>query len=192
MNKYIKGIFCVPLASLKFLILKVEKGNNFKARFPAILSPLTEISVTGESCLYIGKMLKMHNGAKIRTRNDGKLSIGNNFSMNNGCIITAYDDIEIGENVMLGPNVLIYDHDHDYKAEGGVFSLKYKTSPVTIGNNVWIGANCVILRGTSIGDNCVIGGGCVLKGEYPSNSVIVQKRSTEVINYNARTDQNCA
>ena len=159
MNKYIKGIFCVPLASLKFLILKVEKGNNFKARFPAILSPLTEISVTGESCLYIGKMLKMHNVAKIRTRNDGKLSIGNNFSMNNGCIITAYDDIEIGENVMLGPNVLIYDHDHDYKAEGGVFSLKYKTSPVTIGNNVWIGANCVILRGTSIGDNCVIGGG---------------------------------
>lgn len=93
---------------------------------------------------------------------------------------------------MLGPNVLIYDHDHDYKAEGGVFSLKYKTSPVTIGNNVWIGANCVILRGTSIGDNCVIGGGCVLKGEYPSNSVIVQKRSTEVINYNARTDQNSA
>ena len=175
MNKYIKGIFCVPLASLKFLILKVEKGNNFKARFPAI-----------------GKMLKMHNGAKIRTRNGGNLVIGNNFSMNNGCIVTAYDNVKIGENVMLGPNVLIYDHDHDYKAKGGVFSLKYKTSPVTIGNNVWIGANCIILRGTSIGDNCVIGGGCVLKGEYPSNSVIVQKRSTEVINYNAKTDQNSA
>ena len=192
MNKYIKGIFCVPLASLKFLILKVEKGNNFKARFPAILSPITEISIKGESSLSIGKMLKMHNGAKIRTRNGGNLVIGNNFSMNNGCIVTAYDNVKIGENVMLGPNVLIYDHDHDYKAKGGVFSLKYKTSPVTIGNNVWIGANCIILRGTSIGDNCDIGGGCVLKGEYPSNSVIVQKRSTEVINYNAKTDQNSA
>ena len=59
----------------------------------------------------------------------------------------------------------------------------FKTSPVIIGNNVWIGANTVILRGTEIGDNCVIGAGCVIKGKYGANSVIVQKRTETTIVY---------
>ena len=124
--------------------------------------------------------MKMHNGAKIRVRKGGKLEIGKNFGMSNGCVVTAYDHIKIGDNVMLGPNVLIYDQDHDYQAEGGVAAMKFKTAPITIGNNVWIGANTLILRGTTIGDNTVVGGGTVVKGDFPANSVIIQKRTTEV------------
>ncbi|MEK1351556.1 acyltransferase [Limosilactobacillus fermentum] len=181
MNKYIKAIFCVPFAGIKYAILKLENGKRFSAAFPAIASPLTEITVEGKSELRIDRKLKMHNGAKIRVRKGGKLEIGKNFGMSNGCVVTAYDHIKIGDNVMLGPNVLIYDQDHDYRAEGGVAAMKFKTAPVVIGNNVWIGANTLILRGTTIGDNSVVGGGTVIKGEYPPNSVIVQKRTTEVI-----------
>lgn len=120
---------------------------------------MTEVTVDGKSELRIAKKLKMHNGAKIRVRKGGKLEIGKNFGMSNGCVVTAYDHIKIGDNVMLGPNVLIYDQDHDYRAEGGVAAMRFKTAPVVIGNNVWIGANTLILRGTTIGDNSVIGGG---------------------------------
>lgn len=180
MNKYIKAIFCVPFAGIKYAILKLENGKRFSAAFPAIASPLTEITVEGKSELRIDRKLKMHNGAKIRVRKGGKLEIGKNFGMSNGCVVTAYDHIKIGDNVMLGPNVLIYDQDHDYRAEGGVAAMKFKTTPVVIGNNVWIGANTLILRGTTIGDNSVVGGGTVIKGEYPPNSVIIQKRLTEV------------
>ena len=56
----------------------------------------------------------------------------------------------------------------------------YCYAPIIIGNDCWIGANTVILRGTKIGDNCVVGAGCVLKGVFPTNSVIVQKRQTSV------------
>lgn len=181
MNKYIKAVFCVPLAGIKYVILRLENGKRFSAAFPAIASPLTEITVEGKSELRIGRKLKMHNGAKIRVRKGGKLEIGKNFGMSNGCVVTAYDHIKIGDNVMLGPNVLIYDQDHDYRAEGGVAAMKFKTAPVVIGNNVWIGANTLILRGTTIGDDSVVGGGTVIKGEYPPNSVIIQKRTTEVI-----------
>ena len=180
MNKYIKAIFCVPFAGIKYAILKLENGKRFNAAFPAIASPLTEITVEGKSELRIDRKLKMHNGAKIRVRKGGKLEIGKNFGMSNGCVVTAYDHIKIGDNVMLGPNVLIYDQDHDYQAEGGVAAMKFKTTPVVIGNNVWIGANTLILRGTTIGDNSVVGGGTVIKGEYPPNSVVIQKRTTEV------------
>lgn len=58
--------------------------------------------------------------------------------------------------------------------------MKFKTAPITIGNNVWIGAHALILRGTTIGDNIVVGGGTVVKGDFPANSVIIQKRTTEV------------
>lgn len=184
MNKYIKAVFCVPLAAIKYAILKVEHGNRFKASFPAIMSPLTEVTVEGKSELHIGKKLKMHNGAKIRVRKGGKLEVGKNFGMSNGCVVTAYEHIKIGDNVMLGPNVLIYDQDHDYKAEGGVAAMKFKTAPIAIGNNVWIGANTLILRGTTIGDNSVVGGGTVVKGNFPPNSVIIQKRTTKVREYN--------
>lgn len=78
----------------------------------------------------------MHNGAKIRVRKGRKLEIGKNFVMSNGCVVTAYEHIEIGDNVMLGANVLIYDQNHDYRAEGGVAAMKFKTAPVVIGNNV--------------------------------------------------------
>lgn len=180
MNKYAKAVFCLPFAATKYFFLQLTKGKRFQARLPAIMSPLTEITMEGKSELSIGKLLKMHNGAKLRVRNNGNLKIGNNFGMSNGCVVTAYENISIGDNVMLGPNVLIYDQDHDYSADGGIAAMKFKTSPIKIGNNVWIGANTLILRGTTIGDNCVIGGGTILKGTIPPNRLVIQKRNTEV------------
>ena len=183
MNKYIRAFFCVPFAGIKYIVLKLQNGRRFSASFPAIMSPITEVTVEGTSEVHIGKKLKMHNGAKIRVRKGGKLEIGKNFGMSNGCVVTAYEHIKIGDNVMLGPNVLIYDQDHDFRTKGGVSAMKYKTSPISIGNNVWIGANTLILRGTCIGDNSVVAGGSVVRGSYPENSLIVQKRNTEVIRY---------
>ena len=185
MNKYGKALFCVPLAFLKYALLKLEHGRGFAARGPAVLSPLTEITVEKGCQARIGQMLKMHNGAKLRVRCGATLEIGSRFGMSNGCVVTAYEHVTIGDDVMLGPNVLIYDQDHDYRAPGGVAAKQYKTAPVRIGNNVWIGANSVILRGTVIGENSVVGAGCVLKGEYPPNSLILQKRETEVIECNS-------
>lgn len=181
MNKYGKALFCVPLALLKYALLKLEHGRNFSASGLAIMSPLTELTQEKGAKLKIGRTLKMHNGAKLRVRSGGSLEIGDRFGMSNGCVVTAYDHVVIGDDVMLGPNVLIYDQDHDYSVPGGVAARKYKTAPVHIGNNVWIGANCIILRGTILGDNCVVGAGALIKGEYPSNSVIVQKRETQIL-----------
>ena len=90
----------------------------------------------------------------------------------------CHNHIEIGEGVEFGPNVLVYDHDHDFRHPDGLKADIFKTAPVIIGKNCWIGANTVILRGTVLGDNCVVGAGSVIKGEYPAQSVIIQKRNT--------------
>jgi hypothetical protein len=59
-------MFCIPLAGIKIIMLKIERGENVSIGFPAICSPLTEITVDKNSKLKIGRQIKMHNGSKIR------------------------------------------------------------------------------------------------------------------------------
>ena len=62
------------------------------------------------------------------------------------------------------------------RASGGLKAGKYKTAPVIIGENVWIGANSIVLRGTRIGDRSVIAAGCVVHGEIPPDTILIQRR----------------
>lgn len=182
MNKYIRASVCGVISLCKFGILKLEKGKNFNCKLFNLVSPLTEITVDRGACLSIGNKFRMRSGAKIRVRKNAVISIGENFSMSNNCVITAWEKIDIGNNVQFGPGVLVYDQDHDLRVPGGLAAEKYKTKPICIGNGVWIGANTIILRGTVIGDNTVIGAGSIIKGDIPPNSVVIQKRDTKITN----------
>ena len=122
----------------------------------------------------------MRDGAKIRVRKGAVCEIGKSVLVNSSNVIAVHERVSIGDNVQLAPGVQIYDHDHDFRAKGGIEAMEYISSPITIGNNVWIGANSIILRGAIIGDNCVIAAGSVIKGEYPPDSVIYQKRETNI------------
>lgn len=180
MNKYVRAVVCVPCGIIKMAWTKLWHPTSFYGSVISLISPLSEITMDRGAKLKIGNGFKMRDGAKIRVRKGATCIIGKNSSINSNNIIACRERIEIGNDVMLSPNVLIYDHDHDFRVSGGVKAGKYKTASVKIGNNVWIGANTVILRGTEIGDNCVIGAGCIVKGKYKEGSVIIQKRKEEV------------
>lgn len=123
----------------------------------------------------------MRSNSHIRVRKNAKLTIGNNVSLQYGDMLVCHERITVGDNVQFSPNVMVYDHDHDFREKDGLKKLLYKTSPIKIGNNVWIGANTVVLRGTHIGDNSVIGAGSVVKGDIPAYTVLVQKRENQKI-----------
>jgi len=108
----------------------------------------------------------------------GRLTIGKGCFFNQNVSIISMEIITIGENVIIAPNVVIVDHDHDYR--GNDSTREFATGPIMIGNNVWIGANSVILRGTSIGENSVVAAGTVVKGNYPEKALIYQERNTLV------------
>lgn len=181
MNRYIRGIGCIIIGSIKSLMIKAERGSKARLSFPVLIASGTEVSVDKGGELSVGKNLSMRRGCRLNVRSHAKVIIGDHLYMNTNCMISAHDCITIGDNVEFGPGVLVYDQDHDFRVEGGITAKKFKVSPVTIGNNVWVGANSIILRGTNIGDNCVIAAGSIIKGSFPANSVIVQKRKTEVI-----------
>ena len=112
----------------------------------------------------------------------GKLKVANHCFFNINCSITCLDSIEIGDNCKFGNNIVIVDHDHNYKAKGeyNADNPEFVSSPIKIGNNVWCGANVVILRGTVIGDNCVIGAGSIVKGRIPEGTLLVKGQVREI------------
>jgi len=90
---------------------------------------------------------------------------------NYGNYINASGGIKFGNDVEIGPNVTIVSVNHNkynHSQHG------YKKG-IIIGNNVWIGANCVITAGVSIGKNVTIGAGCVIRDDIPSDTVVKQK-----------------
>lgn len=100
------------------------------------------------------------------------IEVGDNFFANYNCTIIDVAKVNIGNNVMLAPNVAIYTAGHPIHPESRNSLYEYGIG-VTIGNNVWIGGNVVITPGINIGDNVVIGAGSVVTHDIPDNVVAV-------------------
>jgi len=98
------------------------------------------------------------------------ISFGENLQMNFDCCILDCARVKIGKNCFVAPGVHIYAAYHPLD---GQERLKYElASPVTLGDNVWIGGKAMILPGVTIGDNVTIGAGSVVTKSIPSNSVV--------------------
>lgn len=100
------------------------------------------------------------------------IEVGDNFFANYNCTILDVGKVEIGDNVMLAPNVAIYTAGHPLHPVSRNSGYEYGI-PVKIGNNVWIGGNVVITPGVTIGDNVVIGAGSVVTKDIPSNVIAI-------------------
>lgn len=105
---------------------------------------------------------------------------GNNCEVNMDCTFLDDNEIVIGDNALIAPNVQIYTAVHPTNArdrfgeprtDGSFEFCRTQTAPVRIGDNVWIGGGAIILPGVTIGDNVVIGAGSVVTGDIPSNTV---------------------
>lgn len=125
--------------------------------------------------LSIGKHIDIRNFCNILVESNAELIIEDNFFMNNYCSINCLEKIEIGENTLFGENVKLYDHNHQYNSER-IEHQKFNTAPIKIGKNCWLGSNVTILKGVTIGDNTIIGAGCVIHKDVPANSVIINKQ----------------
>ena len=100
------------------------------------------------------------------------ISIGDDVYINFGCVILDCGQVKIGNQVLIGPNVGIYDANHaldaDERMDGALLPGK-----VTIGNRVWIGGGTIILPNITIGDDTVIGAGSIVTHDIPSGVVAV-------------------
>jgi len=106
----------------------------------------------------------------IEFLNASSISIGNNVYIAVGCVFLAIGDIDIGDEVMFGPYVVVTSGSHTKVHSSYRFGPEEK-APVKIGSGTWIGANTTITAGATIGVGCVIGcNAAVTRGTIPDNA----------------------
>ena len=94
------------------------------------------------------------------------IEAGKNFFANYNCTIIDVAKVKIGDNCQMAPNVAIYTAGHPVHPDSRNSAYEYGIG-VTIGDNVWIGGNTVIVPGVHIGSNTVIGAGSVVTKDIP-------------------------
>ncbi len=98
------------------------------------------------------------------------IEVGKNFFANYNCTIIDVAKVKIGDNCFMAPNVAIYTAGHPIHPDTRNSMFEYGKE-VSIGDNVWIGGNCVICPGVHIGNNVVIGAGSVVTKNIPDWSI---------------------
>lgn len=95
------------------------------------------------------------------------IEVGENFFANHGCVMLDGAKIKFGDNVFIAPQCGFHTAGHPLDVERRNRGLEY-AFPITVGDNVWIGAGVQVLPGVTIGSNSVIGGGSVVNKDIPS------------------------
>ena len=116
-------------------------------------------------------------GFHLVVESSGGVRIGDRCFFNNYCTLASRSGIDIGDGTIFGENVKVYDHNHCYKdIQRPIKEQGYTSAPIKIGKHCWIASNVIILKGVTIGDNCVIGAGCVVYKDVPEGSVVINSQ----------------
>ncbi len=169
-------LLSVFFGTIKILIYKLIYFKRITFESLPKMNSSFKIAIKRNSKLELAKNFRCRNNISFRIYDGGKVKIGNNCFLNDGCSLNCQKEIEIGNNVIFGQNVMIFDHDHDYKHDMNRFVQK----PVRIGNNVWIGANVTILKGVTIGDNAIIAAGTIVNKNISDNKLVYQEKITKI------------
>ena len=99
------------------------------------------------------------------------------FALSSGCYFQALNGIELGKNFLFAPGVKLISSNHDIEDKSKVA----KADPIIIGDNVWLGANVVILPSVKLGNNIVVGAGSVVTKSFTEDSIIIAGNPARII-----------
>lgn len=170
---------------LKATKVKYGKGLLLKG-MPVIFNKNGAKLYIGENVTikssFLSNLVGLYSRTIIVTRSsNAQITIGNNVGIS-GTTIYARNSIEIGDNTCIGGNTKILDNDFhpiEFEERNRLMMSKdggnadcIPAKPIVIGKNCFIGCNSIILKGTTLGDGCVVGAGAVVCGTFEKNCVI--------------------
>lgn len=130
-----------------------------------------KLTATDGGVISIGERTKLGDHVQIITQG-GRVIIENDVFVGSGSIIVSRENIFIGRDTLIAEYVVIRDQDHSFDSRP-VRSSGFHTSPVYIGQDVWVGCKASILRGSHVGDRCVIGAHALVKSYMPDDMLAV-------------------
>ena len=137
--------------------------------------PLSSILI-GEECTFrsafTSNLVGLNHGCAISTHSENaKIEIDNRCGLS-GAIVAANESIRLGEHVLCGANTLITDFDwHAIDPDDRLAGKNVLSAPIVIDDNVWLGLNCLVLKGVHIGKNTVVGANSVVTKSLPADVI---------------------
>jgi len=149
--------------------------------------------IRGQSDMQLGKNFTAGVGLRLDAFGDlnHQIVIGANVQVGDYVHIAAVESVQLGDDVLVASRVYISDHDHG--SYGGTevshpsekqISKKLISSPVKIGNNVWLGEGVCVLKGVEVGENSIVGAQSVVTKSIPPNSIAVGIPAKVIKRYN--------
>src|ERR671925_36487 len=153
-------------------LVKLRLRSRLRLDGLAFVGPGCSLEVGKRATLELGRWSWVGHGCKIRSH-EGTVSVGAKSVLGQECTISSYQHVSIGRECVIADRVMLIDFDHGMVEVDRPIRLQgiYKRD-VRVGNNVWIGYGAQILRGTTVGDNAIIGASAVVTRDVPANAVV--------------------
>jgi acetyltransferase-like isoleucine patch superfamily enzyme len=125
----------------------------------------------------IGDGCSLHAGVTFWTHDygegHGRIVLGKRVTCLRDVTFNSYERIEVGDDAAFGDGCYVQDNDHGTAPGTPVMQQPSHGSAIAIGNDVWFGARCIVLKGVSIGDHTIVGAGSVVVKALPADAVAV-------------------
>jgi acetyltransferase-like isoleucine patch superfamily enzyme len=165
----------------RFLALHFQDGIQLGARVRFDTGAL--LSATDQGAIRIGNRVSLGRMTRVVARG-GKVSIGDDVFVGDGSVIVGLAGIEIGEGTQLAEYVVIRDQDHDMTSRPFITG-RFRSMPIVIGRDCWLGAKVTVLKGSRIGDGAVIGAHSLVRGDIPAHTLAVGSPAKVVKRFSA-------
>jgi acetyltransferase-like isoleucine patch superfamily enzyme len=152
--------------------LKLRWGKRLQTDGLCFVGPDVTFEIGKDAVLRLGRWSWIGHGTKIRIH-EGVCEIGAKTVMGQECTISAFQHVSLGRECVIADRVMLIDFDHGVtEVERPIRAQGIYKRDVRVGSNNWIGYGACILRGVTVGDNCVIGSNTVVTKDVKSNSVV--------------------
>jgi acetyltransferase-like isoleucine patch superfamily enzyme len=157
---------------IRWLWLKLRWRGRLKTDGLCFVCPRVRFEIGRNATVTLGRWSWIGRGTKIRVH-EGEVSIGAKTVMGEECTISAYQHVSIGRECIIADRAMMIDFDHGVvEVERPIREQGIYKRDVRIGHNVWVGYGACFLRGTTVGNNCVIGTNSVVTKDVPENAVV--------------------
>lgn len=175
-------------------VVWVLRALVYKLRFKSVgmVSYIGKpVFMSGTKRVTIGNRVRIYPGIRMETIQGGEIVIRDNVSIGqNFHVIAEKEELVIGENTTISANVYLSNTEHEYTKLGvHVLDQDRTVRHTFVGRNCFLGFGCVILPGTILGNQCIVGANAVVKGEFESYSVIAGNPARLVKKYDSNTDK---
>jgi acetyltransferase-like isoleucine patch superfamily enzyme len=169
---------------LRWAWLKLRWRGRLRTDGLCFVCPNVKLEIGKNATVSLGRWSWLGHGTKIRAH-EGSVEIGAKTVLGQECTISAYQHVSIGRECIVADRVMMIDFDHGVvDVERPIREQGIYKRDVNVGHNVWIGYGACVLRGVTIGDNCVVGTSSVVTKDLPDNAVaagaparVVRKRA---------------